>query len=100
MNKEFKALKIIEDALNDNHFYKHIITRICEYLNLDIKSHRDLIETESEILNCIYIEQNKLEVLELLKEICLDGKDKYGKGTWGWVEFDLDKYPKLKEWLK
>ena len=44
--------------------------------------------------------ETALKTLEILKEICLEGKDKYGKGTWGWVEFDLDKEPELKEWLK
>lgn len=53
----------------------------------------------------------RLKVLEILKEICLEGKDKYGKGTWGWVEFDLgyengwdieesEKMEKVREWLK
>ncbi len=43
---------------------------------------------------------NDLQTLNVLKELCLEGKDKYGEGTWGWVEFDLDKHPKLKEWLE
>ena len=44
--------------------------------------------------------EDSLKILEYLKEICLDGKDKYGNGSWGWVEFDLDIHPKLKKWLK
>lgn len=44
--------------------------------------------------------ETALEIVEYLKQICLDGKDKYGKDTWGWIEFDLDKHPKLKRWLK
>lgn len=49
--------------------------------------------------NLLTIEK-ALKILEYLKKICLEGKDKYEKNTWGWVEFDLDKYPKLKKWLK
>ena len=44
--------------------------------------------------------ETALKILEYLKELCLDGKDQYGKGSWGWVEFDLEEHPKLKEWLK
>ena len=52
-----------------------------------------------------------LEILEILKEECQEGIDQYGKGTWGWVEFNLgyedeldadgtNKMKKLREWLK
>lgn len=59
--------------------------------------------------------KKKLEILDILKEYCKEGVDKYGVGTWGWVEFTLDyhkedaecfgkKYvedkKKLQEWLK
>lgn len=38
--------------------------------------------------------EKDLEVLELLKKRCAEGKDTYGEGTWGWVEFDLGDYDK------
>lgn len=31
-----------------------------------------------------------LEILEILKNYLIIGKDKYGPGTWGWVEINLD----------
>lgn len=55
---------------------------------------------ESNTMKDLKIIEKELKVLDILKEICLEGKDKYGKGTWGWVEFNLDEEPKLKEWLK
>lgn len=63
-----KAFDVIENALNDNHFYHHIIDKICKYLSIDNSSHRDLVETENEILNTILENENKLKALKIIKE--------------------------------
>lgn len=71
-----------------------------------IEALHDLYDTmaiafmETNSVKYFEIIEKELQMLEFLKEICLEGKDKYGKGTWGWVEFNLDEEPKLKEWLK
>lgn len=62
-------LDIIETALNDEHLCKYIINKICEYLGLDMKSHRDLIETENEILNALIEYEKKSDCLDIVKEI-------------------------------
>ena len=61
-----KEIKTIENALNEVRFCKHIINKICEYLGLDMKSHRDLIETENEILNTFITYERKLKALEII----------------------------------
>lgn len=58
----------VETALNDNHFYFYMVAKICKYLNIDINLHRDLIETENEILNTIVKNEHKLKALEIIKE--------------------------------
>ena len=59
-----------------------------------------LYQVEAMYVNCLIQGVKQKKILNILKGICLQGKDKYGQGTWGYVEFDLDRYPKLKEWLK
>lgn len=73
-----KLLELKENALNDNHFYKHIISRLCGFMGLDIKPFEDLIKTENEMINyiceneCFRVDvatnKNKLKVLEIIKE--------------------------------
>lgn len=74
-----ESCKIIETALNENCFYKHIIYKICGYLGLDIEPFKDLVKTENEILNYINVlinirdkadvaKSNKIKVFEITKE--------------------------------
>lgn len=67
-NCVFTSKDDVREILNDNHFYHHIIDKICKFLSIDISSHRDLIETENEILNTILENENKLKALEIIKE--------------------------------
>ena len=89
-------LDIIESTINDNYFYKYLLSRICEHMGLDITKHRDLIETENEIFNYIcenecfradvVTNKNKLKALEIIREKRVDV---------GWlleVDFDLERY--------
>jgi len=78
-----KEWKSIESALNDNYFYKHIISKICDYMGLDIKPFEDLVKTENEMINYIYenecfrvdvaTNKNKLKAFEIIKEknVCI-----------------------------
>lgn len=63
------SCKKVENALNDNYFYFYMVAKICKYLNIDINLHRDLIETENEILNTILKNENKLKALEIIANI-------------------------------
>lgn len=82
-----KDLKVIENELKH---HEHNISTIIP----------NLVKTTKEQARVIEEQKKELKILDILKEICLEGKDKYGKDTWGWVEFNLDEEPKLKEWLK
>lgn len=55
---EREKLNIIEAALNDNHYYKYIISRTCDCMGLDINPFENFIETENAMLN--YICENEL----------------------------------------
>lgn len=94
------ALKNYEEGLyNAKTYVKHTSSQaLYDLLGLAIKNvHKSFWKLPEQLFEDV---NKSLKILEYLKEICLDGKDKYGKGTWGWVEFDLDKHPKLKKWLK
>lgn len=45
------------------------------------------LQHKLDIIKCM---MEDLEVLEILKSYLIIGKDKYGEGTWGWVEINLD----------
>lgn len=62
-----KDLELIETALNDGSYCKYIIDIICKYLGLDMKSHRDLIETKNEILSTLLIQERKIKAFTFLK---------------------------------
>ena len=66
--KDYNDYRIIETALKDYHFCLYIIDKICKYLSIDVSSHRDLIETENEILNTLVENEKKLKALEIIKE--------------------------------
>lgn len=85
MNKELSSLEVlnfIETALNDNHFYKRLISKICDFMELDIKPFEDLVKTENAIINYIcdnkYFranvanDENKLKAFEIIKKKWLD----------------------------
>ena len=63
-----KKFHEVETALNDKHFYLYIIDKICKYLSIDVSSHRDLVETENEILNTLVENEKKLKALEIIKD--------------------------------
>ena len=73
---------IIEKELNDNHFYKHMISKVCDFMGLDIIPFEDLVETENAMINyiceneCFRVEaatnKNKLKALEIIKEHGVD----------------------------
>lgn len=96
MNSIFEALGYLDDMAHgrkmnlDPHELKISIEEEIERLQ----------QVEAMYVNCLIQGVKQKKILMILKDICLEGKDKYGKGTWGWVEFDLNRYPKLKEWLK
>lgn len=84
--KVFEDLNIIENALYEKNFYEYVINRICRYLDLDMKSHRNMIETENEILNTIAKYEHNLKALEIIKE---------KRVNVDWlieVDFDLERY--------
>jgi hypothetical protein len=68
-NATFRSgyFEIIETALNDERLCKYIINKVCAYLGLDMESHRDLIETENEILNTLVKTEKNSKVLEIIK---------------------------------
>lgn len=98
-SKEYmqKELKELEDLLERT-------KKECDEKNIYIETIQKHIKQTKQVLK-------DLEILEILKEECQVGIDKYGKGTWGWVEFDLGyedefdkegtkKMKKLRKWLK
>ena len=71
-------LPIIENELNDNYFYKHMISKICNFMGLKINPFEDLVKTENEIIDWIcnngltIDNEKKLKALEIIKNNKVD----------------------------
>lgn len=106
MNKELEALSDLRNGglVKDDVvcFNKKAFDKRLDIIETALKNERqNAFLREEEIVRTIDRRNaKKFKILEYLKDICLEGKDKYGNGSWGWVEFDLDKHPILKNWLK
>lgn len=64
-----KSLSIIENALNDNYFYEHIINKICDFMGLGIlEPFNDLVLTENAMIDYICDADKIRETLDIIKE--------------------------------